>query len=284
MPEENHEAEHAAVAVEEEPAQEEEPYEEQADLSAMRARLAASRKSSMLVPTLMIFLVPYALCTTAFIAYLLWLWPTIERLDYLPDPNMLKKAAGEKKATSINLPAHRSELAQNRMIPLGSTVQVGFIEVTPIQVKRIGAGELELEFVAKNLSPDPMIPIEPEFWATSGGSFRPYTFLDCNKRDETIDNKEGGGYGGFLEFFDVDAAGKERARSRSELQPGTEEHIRLVTDLKSRKYLERIKGDDTRYVWRLQLRRGNIRYRGGDIPATCVIGVKFNESEIKPKS
>jgi hypothetical protein len=52
MPEENGEAEHAAVAVEEPEVEEEEAYEEPADLSAMRARLASARQSSSVAPTL----------------------------------------------------------------------------------------------------------------------------------------------------------------------------------------------------------------------------------------
>ena len=44
MPDDNHEPEHAAVAVEEQEPEEE--YEEPADLSAMRARLASARQSS----------------------------------------------------------------------------------------------------------------------------------------------------------------------------------------------------------------------------------------------
>ena len=279
MPEENGEAEHAAVAVEEPEVEEEEAYEEPADLSAMRARLASARQSSSVAPTLLIFLVPYAICCSGFIAYLLMNWPTIDRLDYLPDPKTLKAIGG--KASSINLPAHGIELASNRKIPLGGSVRVGDIEVRPMRVKRHTNGDLEMDFIAKNLSPERMTPIEMDFFAGANkGSFRPYTFLGSNLRT-MADDQGAGGYGGYLEYFDD--PNLVRTRNSPELQPGAEEHIVITTaaEPKNREYVNRIKGGN--YLWRLQVRRGDVRYRGGDIPVTAVVGVQFGENEIRDK-
>ena len=166
MPDDNHEAEHAAVAVEEQEPEPEEEYEEPADLSAMRARLASARQSSNVAPTILVFLVPYAICCSGFIGYLLYTWPTIERLDYLPDPKTLKAGKG---AGPVNLPAHGIALAANRKVPLGKSVRVGDIEVTPLRVWRLLKGDLQMEFVTKNLSSAPMTPIEMDFFAFAEG-------------------------------------------------------------------------------------------------------------------
>ena len=274
MPDDNHEAEHAAVAVEE--AEEEEEYEEPADLSAMRARLASARQSSSVAPTILVFLVPYAICTTGFIAYLLMNWPTIERLDYLPDPKTLKAGKG---AGPVNLPAHGIALAANRKIPLNQSVRVGDIEVTPLHVWRLAKGDLQLEFLAKNLSKEPMTPIEMDFFAFGKGSFRPYTFLDSNLRKKDAD--ENVGYGGYLEYFDD--PNLVRARASGEVPPGGEERIVITTtaEQKNREYVNRLKGGN--YVWRLQVRRGNVWYHGGEIPVTAVVGVQFGENDIQAK-
>ena len=272
MPDDNHQAEHAAVAVEEQEPEEE--YEEPADLSAMRARLASARQSSNFAPTVLVFLVPYAICCSGFIAYLLMNWPTIERLDYLPDPKSLKAGKG---AGPVNLPAHGIALAANRKIPLGQTIRVGQIEVTPLHVWRLLKGDLQLEFVAKNLTAEPMTPIEEDFFAFGKGSFRPYTFLDSNLRSKNDDNT---GYGGSLEYFD---GGVEKQRQSRELPAGGEEHVVITTSAepRNRDYVNRLKGGN--YLWRLQVRRGNVTYHGGEIPVTAVVGVQFTDNDIVAK-
>ena len=284
MPEENHELEPAAVAVEEAPAESEEEYEEEADLTAMRSRLASSQKPSLLGPTLMIFLVPYAICTTGFIAYLLYIWPTINTLDYLPDPGKQPRP-GEKKATSINLPAHGIRLAENRKIPLGGSVQVGDIEVKPLNVWRLPKGGLEIDFIAKNHSlTNPMVPIDldlfpPHPWK---GTFRPYTFVRQQRSEGGGRRKDSAATTWPPAVLRGRSAEREGAHARRNRGRG-EEGIRLATDFKSQPYIDKIKGSS--YLWRIQLRRGPVRLgSGSEIPATCVIGVKFNESDIKPKS
>jgi hypothetical protein len=42
------------------------------------------------------------------------------------------------------------------------------------------------------------------------------------------------------------------------------------------------KGNDS-YTWRVQVRRGLVRYRDKDVSATAVIGVDFKASEIEGK-
>ena len=81
MPDDNHEAEPDAVAVEEQ--ESEEQYEEPADLSAMRNRQASARKSGNFAPTILMFLIPFAICCTGFLIYLWMIRPSIDRLPYL---------------------------------------------------------------------------------------------------------------------------------------------------------------------------------------------------------
>ena len=186
-----------------------------------------------------------------------------------------------QKQGAVNLPAHGIELAANRRIPLGGAVRVGDIEVKPLRVWRLAKGDLQMEFVTKNLSPNPMTPIEMDFFAGANkGNFRPYTFLGSNLRTKD-DDQGAGGYGGYVEYFDD--PGLVRLRPSGELQPGGEEHIVITTaaEPKNREYVNRIKGGN--YLWRLQVRRGNVVYRGSEIPVTAVVGVQFGENEIQAK-
>ena len=65
--------------------------------------------------------------------------------------------------------------------------------------------------------------------------------------------------------------------------PGGEEHILIETagEPKNREYVNRIKGGN--YLWRLQVRRGNVWYHGGEIPVTAVVGVQFTDNDIVTK-
>jgi hypothetical protein len=263
-----HEESHTAVAEAQPEEIEEADDEEPADLSAMRARLAAARQSSNLAPTILVFLVPYAICCTGFIAYLLYMWPTIERLDYLPDPRPGKQRPGQ-----VFVPAHNSKLAANRKIPIGESVRIGDIEFTPLAVTRTAGGDLQLDFKAKNISSKvAFVPIEMEFFHTEPKKLpKHYTFLEYAGQDTPRI------FGGYVQYYDTNFD-KER-KVGGELQPNEEELIRLTTEMKYRDEAEKYKGGH--YLWRLQLRRGNVVYHGGEIPVSAVVGVEFSDSDIK---
>lgn len=239
--------------------------EEEADLAGMQARVHAARRASSMAPMILVFLVPYALCCTAFIGYLLYNWPTIDRLDYLPDP----KRDGVRR-TVLLVPAHDSPLAADRKVPLKETVRVGDMEITPLRIIRNG-DDLRIEFRARNASTNLiMTPIEYEFFRYNKagvGSVKPYTFLEGVGQAERV-------YGGHLEFFQ---SGRDVS---GELAPGQEEVVRLMSEQKDRPRVSSLLASNGRYLWRLQVRRGFINYRGGTIPATAVVGVEFTAQDV----
>ena len=179
----------------------------------------------------------------------------------------------------MNLPAHGIALAANRKVPLGKTVRVGDIEVTPVRVWRLLKGDLQMEFVTKNLSNAPMTPIEDGFLRLrQREAFVPTrsSTATCERPATTTD----GGYGGYLEYFDNDPSATESRRRGAARRRGAHpDHDR--PEPKNRDYVNRIKGGN--YLWRLQVRRGNVWYHGGEIPVTAVVGVQFTDNDIVAK-
>jgi hypothetical protein len=74
--------EHATATYEpadEAPSEEEEPV----DIAAMRDRVRQARRASTMSATLLVYLVPFVICCTGFIAYLLYLRPSIDSFQWL---------------------------------------------------------------------------------------------------------------------------------------------------------------------------------------------------------
>jgi hypothetical protein len=42
-----------------------------------------------------------------------------------------------------------------------------------------------------------------------------------------------------------------------------------------------IRGARDPMLWRVQVRRGTVEYRGKDVPVTAIIGVEFRASDVK---
>ena len=132
-----------AMATAEEPLEEE---EEEVDLAAMRSRVSQARKAGNVAPTLLVFLVPYAIFTTAFLAYLLYTWPKLEAFQWLPDPNK------KNPTKAVDLPKHDLPIPAKLKVPLKESIRVGQMEITPLKIFRTTQGDLILEFKARNVS------------------------------------------------------------------------------------------------------------------------------------
>lgn len=258
----NYQARDAAVAVAEE------PEEEQADLGAMRSRLAQERKSSSLAPTILVFLVPYAIFTTGVIAYLLMMWPTVEAMGYLMDPK-------QKNQKHVSVPLSDSKIPASLRTTLHQPLRIGQMEYTPLKITRNG-DVLSLKFKAKNVSKDMVIdPIEIDFFnpklTGTGSRGSIYTYLEHPGKDPKVP-------GGDLAFFNEKGA---EVRS-GELLPGQECTIELTTETgdKMKKRVSDLLAADGQFLWRVQVRRGaEIVYRT-EMPLTAVIGIEFNKADI----
>jgi hypothetical protein len=225
---------------------------------------------SMLGPIMLIFLVPYAIFTTAFIGYLLYTWPRDNPLKYLPDSSPKGQPRLQVK--------HDYQLDPDMKTTLGQPIRIGAIEVTPMHVKHNAESDLILVFKAKNISNNLVFaPLDQDYLKFSKKSLdsgRPYTFLERISKDKL--NRI---YGGDVDFF-RGAPGREQ-RFDGEIGPGEEAvvHITSNEDYRKREVPNFVKAPE-RLVWRVQVRRGLIRVDGKDVPATTVIGVEFTARDI----
>jgi hypothetical protein len=249
----------------------EDEEEEEVDLTAMRGRLAQERKASSVAPIMLVFLVPYAIFTTLFLAYLLYTWPKIETFEWLPDP----KKNGQPKV--VVLPTHDLPIPAKIKAPLKETIRIGQMEFTPLKISRTAGNDLIFEFKAKNVSPNLLIkPLEAGFFEESkgvAGTARPFTFL------ELVGGKENTRvYGGVLHFL----KGESRARFDGDLSPGQECVVQLATDPGelTRERVRALLAQNGRYQWRVQVRRGRAPVHGVDTSLTAVFGVDFGAKDV----
>ena len=242
------------------PAPRESSDEEPVDLAAMsKSNLPAKRDT--IGPLMVTLLVPYAIFCIAVIAYLLVTWPDPQAFDHLPDPNP------KVKPTTVHaLPIHNGPVPAKNIVSVGNSVRVGGIEISPLSIKLTPAGDLRLQFRARNVSADQsFIPIESEFFRTAAGKPpKHYTFL------EQRNGNSGKVFGGELDFG---------GRRNSDLQPGAETVITLTTDQKSRAAVKDILTGQ-RFLWRLQVRRGTVVFRKMEVPASAVVAVEFTHDSI----
>jgi phage FluMu protein Com len=227
------------------------------------------------VPLLMlIFLVPYALTTTAFIAYLLFAQAKpMHPLDYLRDPAPGKDKGGARPAQWG--PAHDQALADHQRTTLGTSIKAGDLLVTPQRVVLTPDGDLKLILRARNVSTNTKFePINGSFLRPKGG-IQPYAYLESRTRSLDKINAADLAY-------HSDPKATDEPRGDALLGPGQEVTIALTTDLKFReKHVPNMaKPGDDNYTWRVQVRRGFVKVDGKDVSATTVIGVDFANSEI----
>lgn len=225
---------------------------------------------SMFMPILLIFLVPYAIFTTAFIGYLLYMWPRENPLKNLPD-----NAPGGKPRLQVK---HDLDLDKDMKTTLGQPIRVGAIEVTPLQVKHTADNDLVLVFRAKNISSNMVFnPIADDYMKFSRQSLdagKPYTFLERVSREKLPRI-----YGGYLEWY-KGPPGREQ-KFDGEIGPGEEALIHLISEdnYRKREVGNFVKAKEA-LVWRLQVRRGLVHVEGKDVSATTVIGVEFTSRDI----
>ena len=243
------------------------------DFRAMRTR--AAPKASNFSAYLLIFLIPYAICCTGFIAYLLLNQQRdpVDRLQYLADPYTEPNGKPDKgKTKRISQPPHDSPVPKNTQARLGDTRQIGDVEVTPLRVlaRKIGdETDLILEVRAKNLSKDTQFcPISRNFLYHPKTNSLSYVYLE----EVGQENK----------FFSgsVDHNFKDPSAI---LKPGESGIFEIRTDIDFRSAAAKFLESGAELQWRIQVRRGFVKFRDRDVSATAVVGVQFTPKEIQAK-
>jgi hypothetical protein len=228
----------------------------------------------MLLPTLLIFLVPYCILSTVFIIMLLSR-KTIDPMERIPDMDMVPVKDKKGPPRLVERFPHDSPLPQHLLTTMNKPVKIGDIEVTPLEVRKTPEGDLMLRLKTRNVSQNlAFMPVSESFLKATQ-EFKPYTFLHSRDLVYRV-------YGGYLRF--ATSKGDDR-EGGGELKPGEEEIIEITTmDQDRQKDLKRILTSQDKVLWRIQLRRGLVEVSGREQPlsATAIVGVEFPVSAILP--
>jgi len=236
------------------------------------------QQPSMAVPIAFMFLIPYCIATTAFIAWLLYqrqtqvLDPLERLLDTKPEDGGPRKVnKGEKYSATYQ---HNLKLPDKLKAGIHQSLEIGAIQVTPLKLSLNQDDNLVLSLKIRNLTEDlafkPMSDSFLVFNRKSMNSPRPFTYLDTGAKelfDSYLEWKQG-------------PPGREQA-SDGILYPGQELVLQLTTNDKHRGDVKRALEAQAQLVWRVQLRRGFVQVRGKNISATAVIGVPFSAKDVE---
>jgi hypothetical protein len=269
------------------------------------------------LPLVLLPLILYAAAATAVAAYLYTNWrPSQPSLfDQLPDvegdaPGVRK----DRKRVRLNISRELAlrPLPEHLHVRLGDTIQVGDLQVTPRRVERrkialltetapdrpepSPADALVLTLSLKNCSADySFTPLDNYFdrmWKPGDESV-PLTVLVAGQ--EAF-------FGGPARWFPADGERNQRnrrgvrqwlqgrkANDTAGLAPGDSAETIVATDGWNEKAAAYLFGTDAegqrvgapyrgKLLWRVQLRRGLVPWRGREMPATTVIGVEFDDA------
>jgi hypothetical protein len=225
----------------------------------------------------MIFLVPYALLTTAFLIYVIFFSSgrSADPFEYLRDPVPVPQKGGPKRIV-YKEPNHDRPLAQHLRTRLGKPIQAGDLLITPSHIRLTADGDLQLLLRAKNTSTDTLFePMNEAYmkFISDKVDEKPFTFLEPRSKERI--------YGMYLAYHN-DKDGKDEMKGDAVLSPGGEVTIALTTYETFRKtQVPSIQNANEECLWRVRVRRGLVKVDRNDVSATMVIGVDFSSSEIE---
>ena len=204
------------------------------------------------------------------------------------DPAVRKKVSQLKLDLDAPLPA-------NQQVVLGERLQIGQIEIEPIAVEkrpltiiREGrtAGDtqrrttrldaLVLRIRVKNTSADlPIFPLDPAFTRSAKMDDRPAMRLAIGRHML---------YGGAISWPFGDRVKREyeeaQALDDQPLQPGeTREYVVFTNE--DAGLAQVVKKATEPLVWRIQIRRGVVEFRGKEVPVSAIIGIEFKASDVR---
>jgi hypothetical protein len=220
----------------------------------------------------LIFLVPYAVTITIFLAILLLRGQgESDPLQYIRDPMPAPAKGGPRKVQA----AHDSPLVAQRKTSLGHPVKAGDLEVTPTKVVLTKEGDLRILLRAKNISANTVFePMHDSYVHQGKSAVLPYTFLETHSKDNRI-------YGFNLAYFKTVNATDEPSGD-APLGPRDQVTIVLMSEERYRPLVAAIaKETNDEYTWRVQVRRGFVKVDNKEVSATTVIGVEFSSKDIE---
>jgi hypothetical protein len=221
-------------------------------------------RGGLLVPTLLIFLIPYAVVATVAIIFL-YMKKQEPSLEILPDPKPDKKSGGPSRRGSGQRVRINLKVPPQLRGPVGQTIGVGDLVVTPQKIEQLPGHRLRLTLSMKNRSEDVEFnPVSSDFLKIDS-----YTYLEFLGKKERI-------WGG--EWLLLRRGGWFEGR----LGPGEEMVAQLTTGPEDARKVRTLQQQPLALLWRIQVRRGFVQVRGKDISATAVIGVEFHSTDVLP--
>ena len=262
-------------------------------------RSGAEAGSGGIYKSLLYVVGAYALLMTALAVYGLF-FKSSEKLDpghplsTIPDNFGEYDPASRKRVGQSRLPLD-GPLPANLKAGIGQKIVVGQLEIEPVGVEKrqlriIKEGKaasdlqrrvtqhnaLVLHLRVKNISGDiPIFPLDPAFTRAAKADDKPATRLLVGKQVL---------YGGAISWPFPDKVKREyeeaQARDSEPLKPGESRDYVVFTNEDS-SLASAIRKMTDPLLWRVQIRRGSIEYKGKDVPVTAIIGVEFQPSEVK---
>ncbi|MFO0809627.1 MAG: hypothetical protein U0746_13465 [Gemmataceae bacterium] len=247
-------------------------------------------------------LIPYAIfMTVVAITYYMKFESAkqVSPLEMIPDllGEFRNKQSKGSTSQSLRLPKPDQKLPTSLTTTLGRPITVGDIEVTPVEItqepvvvfeKEKGKDEPErrefpnehlvLHLKLRNVSPElTFFPSDPFFTRRpKTPSDRPYAMVEVS--NERF-------YGGLVEYS-VEPGRIERTwvagqeNDHLPLRPGESRTTVVVTHPKD-SVIAAVNSAKSPALWRVHVRRGMVPYRDTEVPASCVIGVRFSASHVR---
>jgi hypothetical protein len=278
------------------------PAEEEGSLPLrVEPRRRPSRGGGWVIAIVIVPLISYSiLATVAIILLLTEREKQTHPLEMVPDlegdnKGGASRGTGKRGSVDVPMPDPEQPVPAKLRVPLGQTLTVGDLEVTPEKVEvashawAIGKTEpqkfprdvLCLTLKLRNRSGDvtfkPMDRYFDRHWNRNNvNDPKPYTLLEMGPRRF---------YGGPLDWSRKNEF-IEGQKVNTELKPGEEMQTFVCTDpYESEDAAKELAGYQGPLLWRVQLRRGLVRWttKGGaerDDPATAVVGVEFDAGDV----
>ncbi len=257
--------------------------------------LAANPRLKSLLVVALLILVPYSLLMTALAAYGLAFRPGIpdeHPLSTIPDDFGEFPAADRKKVSKRHFSVH-GELPPELKVAIGTKLAIGVLEIEPAKIEvrpltlLVKSGSrttpeprstpaLVLTLRIHNRSADLwMHPMDPAFTRKARGSDQPATGLEIGAQKF---------WGGAIDW-PLSNPRLDRVYEKAQetdavpLGPGETRDYVVFTDTDSA-VLQAVEGASVPMLWRVQVRRGLIKYRGEEVPVTAIIGVEFQRNDV----
>jgi hypothetical protein len=267
-----------------------EPEEREKPSRNKRAATAPAGKSNILL----FVVIGWAVIASGLAVYGLFIksgdsLPKDHPLSTVPD-NFGEFSPAERRKVSQYRFKVDGELPADQRAALGGKIEVGGLEIEPVEVRRrrlelftdgqttptLPGTALVLRMKIKNVSEYSLFPMDPAFTrkANPGKQDHPITRLVLSK-DKFF-------AGGAIEWPNEKIKKryeKQQLNDYEPLAPGEVREYVVFTDARP-DIVRDVQNAKDALQWRVQVRRAPIQFRGKDAPVTAIIGVDFKASDI----